>query len=99
MPGYVIANYTINDSEAFEKYPPMVGPTIDQYGGRVLVADQGVQSVEGGPRQVIVVLEFESAEAARRWYDSPEYASIKELRTSNTEGWLAIAEGFVPPES
>ena len=33
MPGYVITNYTINDSEAFEKYPPAVGPTLEQYGG------------------------------------------------------------------
>ena len=39
MPGYVITNYTINDSEAFEKYPPAVGPTLEQYGGRLLVAE------------------------------------------------------------
>jgi uncharacterized protein (DUF1330 family) len=31
MPGYVIANYTINDSEAFAKYSPAVGPTIAQF--------------------------------------------------------------------
>ena len=63
MPGYVIANYTIKDSEAFEKYPPAVGPTLQQYGGRLLVADRGVRAMEGSPQPVIVVVEFESVEA------------------------------------
>lgn len=98
MPGYVIANYTINDPEAFEKYPPAVGPTLEQYGGRLLVADLGVRPVEGGPQPVIVVVEFDSVEAAQRWYDSPENSAVKGLRISTTEGWLAIADGFVKPE-
>jgi len=98
MSGYVIANYTINDPEAFEKYPPAVGPTIAQYGGRLLVADRGVNAVEGSPQPVIVVVEFESVEAARRWYDSPENTAVKGLRTSTTDGWLAIADAFVMPE-
>ena len=98
MPGYVIVNYNINDLEAYQKYPTAVGPTIAQYGGKVLVADREVKAVEGSPKQVIVVIEFESEEAAQRWYDSPENTAIKELRTSVTEGWLAIAKGFVMPK-
>lgn len=97
MSGYVIANYTIHDLENFEKYPPAVGPTIAQYGGRFLVADREVNATEGSPQPVIVVIEFESVEAARRWYDSPENTAIMTLRTSTTEGWLAIADGFVTP--
>ena len=98
MPGYVIANYTINDSEAFAKYPPAVGQTIAQYGGRLLVADRDVRAVEGSAQPVIVVIEFESVEAAQRWYDSPENTAVKGLRTSTTDGWLAIADAFVMPE-
>ncbi len=98
MPGYVIVNYTINDSEAFQKYPPAVGPTLAQYGGKLLVADQEVKSVEGSPKPVIVVIEFESVAAAQRWYDSPENTAIKGLRISATDGWLAIAKEFVLPK-
>ncbi len=97
MPGYVIANYTINDPEAFEKYPPAVGPTLAQYGGKLLVADREGKALEGSPKSVIVVVEFESVEAAQCWYDSPENTAVKGLRTSTTEGWLAIADGFVMP--
>ncbi len=99
MPGYVVANYTINDPEAFQKYPPAVGPTIAQYGGRLLAADQTVRAIEGSPRAVLVIIEFESVAAAQRWYDSPENTAVKGLRTSTTDGWLAIADGFVMPES
>ena len=98
MPGYVVANYTIHDPEAFEKYPPAVGPTLEQYGGRLLAADRSVRPVEGSPQPVIVVIEFESVEAAQRWYDSPENTAVKGLRTSTTEGWLAVADAFVMPE-
>jgi len=98
MPGYIIANYTIHDKETYQKYPPAVGPTIQQYGGRVLVADYEAKTVEGSPQQVIVVVEFESVEVAQRWYDSSEYRSIKHLRTESTEGWAVIANEFVMPE-
>ena len=98
MPGYVIANYTINDPETFEKYPSAVGPTLAQHGGRLLVADRRVKAVEGGPQSVIVVIEFESVEAAQRWYDSPENTAVRGLRISSTSGWLAIANGHVMPK-
>ena len=97
MAGYVVANYKINDPEAFEKYPPAVGPTLAQYGGRILAADRSVKPVEGRPQPVIVIVEFESVEAAQRWYDSPENTAVKGHRTSTTEGWLAIADGFATP--
>ena len=98
MPGYVIANYTINDPETFEKYPPAVGATLAQYGGKLLVADRRVKTVEGSPHSVIVVVEFESVEAAQRWYDSPENTAVRGLRISSTSGWLAIANGHVMPK-
>ena len=94
MPAYVVANYTINDPEAFEKYPPAVAPTIEQYGGRILAAERGAIPVEGNPKPVVVIVEFESVEAAQRWYDSPQNTAIRDLRISTTEGWLAIANGI-----
>ncbi len=98
MPGYIIANYNIDDLEAYQKYPPAVRPTIGQYGGKILVADLEIKPVEGTPGQVIVVIEFESEEAAQQWYESPENTAVKGLRTSVTDGWVALAKGFVMPK-
>ncbi len=97
MPGYVIANYTIHDPEKYEKYPPAVRPTIQQYGGKMLVVERDAKA-KGSPHQVLVVIEFESVEAAQRWYDSPEYTAIKHYREEASEGWVAMVPGFEMPE-
>ena len=97
MPGYFVAHYTINDRDTYAKYPPAVVPTPAQYGGNLLIADNAVEVVEGKPQQVTVVIEFESVEAAQRWYNSPENGQIKHLRISSTEGWAVIAKEFERP--
>ena len=97
MAGYVIANYTIHNQEEYDKYPPVVGATISQYGGKILIIDREVKALEGEAGRVIVVLEFASVEAAQHWYDSSEYSAIKHLRTSASDGWLVITEGLVMP--
>ena len=97
MAGYVIANYTIHDPEKYEKYPPAAGPTLQQYGGKLLVVENDAKT-QGCPHQVIVVIEFESVEAAKRWYESPEYTAIKHLREEATEGWAAFVPSFEMPE-
>ena len=53
---------------------------------------------KGCPHQVLVVIEFASAEAAQRWYDSPENAAIKHYREEASEGWGTIVPGFEMPE-
>jgi uncharacterized protein (DUF1330 family) len=45
-----------------------------------------------------VIIEFESEEAARRWYESPEYTAIKHYREEASEGWGAIVLRYVPTE-
>ena len=97
MPGYVIANYTVTDPEKYAEYPPAVGPSLAQYGGKPIVASPNSKVLEGDPLSATVVIEFESVEAAQRWYDSPEYNKIKHLRTSVTEGWLLIAPRYEKP--
>ena len=39
---------------------------------------------------VTIVLRFSSKEAARTWYDSPEYQAIVGLRTDNTDGFVVF---------
>lgn len=99
MLGYIIANYTITDPEKYVEYPPAVGPTIAQYGGKVIVADSNSKGLEGNPAHRTVVIEFESVEAAQRWYDSPEYSKAKTFRIRASEGWVLIVPEFVRPQS
>jgi uncharacterized protein (DUF1330 family) len=41
----------------------------------------------------LVVVEFQSLDAARHFYDSPEYQRILPLRTGASRGTLALVEG------
>ncbi len=41
-----------------------------------------------------VVIEFASREAAETWYNSPEYQAILPDRINNSEGHIAIVDGF-----
>ncbi len=42
-------------------------------------------------------MKFPSKEAAKAWYNSSEYQAVKHHRTDNSEGDMALVEGFTPP--
>jgi uncharacterized protein (DUF1330 family) len=97
MAGYVIANYRVTDPDGMKKYLEVVRATLSAHGAEVLAADYNSLSIEGDAPPTTIVLRFASVEAARGWYDSPEYQAIKDLRIDNSgEGRLVIAESFAP---
>ena len=95
MPGYVIGNINVTDPDAFEQYRGMVPATIAAYGGKYLVRGGVADVVEGDwtPNR-LVVLEFESVERAKEWYNSPEYTPAKAIRLKATTGDLVFVEGI-----
>jgi uncharacterized protein (DUF1330 family) len=62
-----------------------------------LVADYESEAVEGTPHSVTIVLRFPSKDAAQVWYRSPEYQSVINLRTDNTEGFVVFVDHFTTP--
>ncbi|MBV9783130.1 MAG: DUF1330 domain-containing protein [Acidisphaera sp.] len=97
MPAYLIANVTITDPEGFKHYGEQVSAVIAQYGGRYLVRGGVIHPMEGDHGfDRLVVVEFPSMEAAKRFYDSPEYAPLLKLRIETTRSRLAFAEGYAP---
>lgn len=95
MAAYVIADVEVKDPAAFEEYRKQVPATIEKYGGRYLVRGGATEVLEGEwrPRR-LVILEFASVAAARRWYDSEEYRGPKALRRRATVTNLAVVEGL-----
>ena len=97
MPGYIIVNYKITNPEGYEAYVPAVMPTLEAHGAELLVVDSESEALEGTPESITVILKFDSKEAARAWYESPEYQKAIGLRTDNSEGTAILADGFVMP--
>lgn len=93
MPGYLIAQLEITDAEAFEAYRAAVPAVVERFGGRYLVRGGALDVLEGDwPAPRLVVIAFDSAAQARRFYDSPEYREILPLRLRAAKGAVAIAE-------
>jgi uncharacterized protein (DUF1330 family) len=97
-PGYMIANYTIDDQAGFQKYMEEAGPLAPKYGGKIIVFNLNATAVEGKPKSVMAIAEFPSVADAQRFYNSPEYTAARKFRIASTEGSVVITEGFVPPK-
>jgi uncharacterized protein (DUF1330 family) len=94
MAGYMIGNITITDPEAFAEYGKRVPETVAAFGGTYVVRGGTPEKVEGDYNPVrIVVLQFDSVEKAKEWYNSPEYTPLKEMRMKASTGDLYFVEG------
>jgi uncharacterized protein (DUF1330 family) len=98
--GYVIATVAIRDQGRYEGYVQKALPTILQSGGRPIVVHDGPEVIEGrwhGPRTI--VLEFDSLEAARKWYRSPQYQAVVGERHASADTNAVIVAGFEMPSA
>ncbi len=98
MPGYAVVGIDVHDPEAYARdYVAHVLPTVERYGGRFLVRGGDVEVREGEwPWRRFVVIEFPTADDARRWYDSDEYRPLRDVRHSLSDAVFLIAEGVAP---
>jgi len=80
MSAYLVADLNIQDRQAFAAYVKVVGPLIEKFGGRVIARTEAATALEGVPPNHFVVIQFESMDAAKRFYHSDEYRAPLERR-------------------
>jgi uncharacterized protein (DUF1330 family) len=94
MKGYIIVNARIVDQKLLDDYRNAIGASVQDHEGRIIVASNDSEVLEGEPDgRRTVVLEFPSVAAARSWYDSPEYEGPKAIRLQATTGIALLVEG------
>ena len=94
MAGYIIAQLEVTDPEAFEKYRERVPEIIARHGGRYLVRGGKLEVLEGEwPNPRLVVVAYDSFEAAKAFYHSEAYQEILPLRTAASVGNVIVVEG------
>jgi len=91
---YVLVDVDVTDAEQYDRYRSLAAASVGQYGGRYLARGGASEVLEGDrvPHR-LVVLEFPDADAARRWYRSPEYTEAKALRDGAATGSFILVEG------
>jgi len=96
--GYVIFTEKINDEAAMGVYAQAAMPTVFGAGASVIVAGPPAEVIEGAWHGTqTVILEFPSVEAARSWYNSPEYQAAAAKRHTAAESNAVIIGGFEMP--
>ena len=95
MPAYLIVETDITDPEQYEQYKAASPGAIAAHGGRFVVRGGETAVLEGdwNPKRLVVV-EFDDLEAAKRFYDSPEYQAAMKLREGAASLNMVAVEGI-----
>lgn len=95
MAVYVFADIEVLDPVLFEQYRQQVPATMAAYGGRYLARGGASEVLEGSwPLHRCVILEFPDMERFRAWWNSPEYAPLRDLRQRSTKSNLVLTQGL-----
>jgi uncharacterized protein (DUF1330 family) len=95
MPAYLIAETDILDPEQYEQYKAASPGAVAAGGGRFVVRGGELAVLEGdwNPAR-LVILEFENLEAAKAFYESPEYQAAIKLREGAAKLNMVAVEGL-----
>ena len=98
MPAYVIIETDVHDAEQYERYKAASPEAVRSGGGRFVARGGELAVLEGDwdPSRV-VILEFPDLEAAKRWYDSPEYVEVRKLRQGAANLRMVAVQGLDEP--
>lgn len=94
MAAYVIVAIKVQDPVGYEAYKRMVPPSLVAYNGKFIVRGGKLETLEGGwSPERFVIIEFPSADQAKAWWGSTEYAEAKALRQATSVSEMIVVEG------
>ena len=94
--GYIVGRISVSDPDAYKSYAAAASEAVKLYGGRFLARGGRSEALEGEARPRNVVIEFESYDAAKRYYHSGEYQAAIELRKLISDAQMVVVEGMDP---
>jgi uncharacterized protein (DUF1330 family) len=93
--GYFFVELEIADPAAYEAYRTAVPDIISAYGGRILVRGGDAQPLDGTvPHRRRVIVEFDSPEAVKTFYNSDAYQAVLPIRLSASNGFVCLLTGM-----
>jgi uncharacterized protein (DUF1330 family) len=95
MPAYLIANIEIKDAKKIKKYLAATPKILNKYSGRFLVRGGELWIAEGtwNPKRIVIV-EFDTFEKAKEFWNSDDYKELKELRQSSAYTDMILVDGL-----
>ncbi|KAE9631147.1 DUF1330 domain-containing protein [Parasedimentitalea maritima] len=99
MPAYMLTFLRVEDVETHARdYLPEAHAILLKYGGKPLAVTEDFEVIEGAlPTGRLILMEFPSKEAARKYYLGPEHRPYKDILDKTASCDLAIFEGTAVP--
>lgn len=95
MTVYVVAQLSIHDRAAYDRYQARFMDVFLKYNGRLLAADEKPAVAEGDwDKDKIVLMSFPSEDDFNAWAQSPEYQEILAIRKDGASAVVLLAQGL-----
>ncbi len=95
MTVYCLAQISIHDREAYDRYRAGFGAVWARFGGTMLAADETPTVLEGDwPHQKVILMSFPDDASLRAWMDSDGYQEISKDRHAGTTGVALMVRGL-----
>jgi len=95
MPAYMVVRVNVTDMEQYSEYMKRTPSILEKYGGK-FVARGGEKVTLEGPEVTdrMVIVKFDSVEAAKKMYNSEEYQAAIEVRKDAADASFVVIEGL-----
>jgi uncharacterized protein (DUF1330 family) len=92
---YWVATYfSVSNPDALAEYAKLAGPAIAAGGGRFLARGTAAKAYEKGLKQRVVLVEFDSVDAAAATHDGAGYQAALKVLGNAVDRDLRIVEGL-----
>ena len=91
---YWIARVTVTDPEAYAGYQALAPAAFARHNARFLARGGQTEMLEGPDWERHVMIEFDSLDAARACYNSPEYQQARARRDGAGRAEIFITEAL-----
>ncbi|EGT4370430.1 DUF1330 domain-containing protein [Cronobacter malonaticus] len=91
--GYLVAHVTITDPATYAEYAEAAAQAMQPFNPKIVAWSGQYENLEGEAHGKHLVLEFDSFDDAKRFYESPAYQAAKAMRLKAATGTLVLVEG------
>lgn len=95
MAAYMIVRVNVTDMDQYSEYMKLTPAILEKYGGKFIIRG-GEKVILEGPdiTDRMVMVKFESVEAAKKMYHSDEYQAAIKVREGAAEASFVVMEGL-----
>jgi uncharacterized protein (DUF1330 family) len=92
-PAFTIAEIQVTDPDTFKEYATATGASVPTAGGKFIVRSGKSFVVNGEPPKAIAVIQWESLDKARSFFESEDYKKLVPARDKGSKFRAFTIEG------